>query len=193
MPLFTSLYNKAILWAKHPHAPFYLAALSFAESSVFPIPPDIMLAPMSLANPPRIWRYALITTSFSILGSLIGYLLGACFIKIIYPWLVQFGYQPVYQQVEHWFLTWGIWILLLTGFMPIPYKIFTIGAGAVGMPLLPFFLASIISRSSRFYLVAALLHRYGEKMQTLIYQYADRAGWLFASILVLVCLIQTFR
>lgn len=187
MPLFSALYDKIIQWAKHPRAPFYLAALSFAESSIFPIPPDFMLAPMILAKPLKVWRYALITTASSVLGGIVGYSIGFFFIKLMYPFIIQLGYQPLYQQVESWFLAWGIWIILFAGFTPIPYKLFTIASGAVGLPLLPFVLASVIGRGMRFFLVATLLDRYGHKMQSLIYRYVDRAGWFVASAILLVC------
>jgi membrane protein YqaA with SNARE-associated domain len=188
MRLFSILYDKIIQWAKHPRAPFYLAALSFAESSIFPIPPDFMLAPMILAKPLKVWRYALITTSSSVLGGVAGYSIGFFFIKLAYPFIVQLGYQPLYQQVESWFLTWGIWILLFAGFTPIPYKLFTIASGAVGLPLLPFVLASIVGRGARFFLVATLLDRYGDKMQSLIQRYADHAGWFVIAAVLFLCI-----
>jgi membrane protein YqaA with SNARE-associated domain len=183
MRLFSRLYEKSIQWAAHRHAPIYLAALSFAESSIFPIPPDVILAPMSLAKPEHAWRYASITTFSSVLGGFFGYFLGMFFIKLIYPFIIQFGYLQTYQQVEHWFLIWDFWIIFLAGFTPIPYKIFTIAAGAASMPLLPFLIASMIGRGGRFFLVAALIHGNSERMQWLANKYIDRIGWfLVASI-----------
>lgn len=185
MQFFSKLYNRIIQWAKHPHAPFYLAGLSFAESSIFPIPPDFMLAPMALAKPNKAWQYALIATTCSTLGGILGYILGMFFIKLIYPFFIKFGYATTYQQVEHWFLIWDFWIIFLAGFTPIPYKLFTVAAGAVSMPLMPFIIGSLIGRGGRFFLVATLIRHSGSKMETLIYKYIDRTGWfLLAGVCV---------
>ncbi len=185
MQLFSKIYHKVIQWAKHPHAPLYLAGLSFAESSVFPIPPDFMLAPMALAKPIKAWQYALIATICSTLGGIFGYILGTFCIKLIYPLLIKLGYATTYQQVEHWFLIWDFWIVFLAGFTPIPYKVFTIAAGAVSMPLIPFVVASLIGRGGRFFLLAALIRLRADKMEALIYKYIDRAGWW---LLISICL-----
>ena len=186
MRFFSKVYHRVIQWANHPHAPFYLAGLSFAESSVFPIPPDFMLAPMAIAKPVKAWQYALIATVCSTLGGILGYVLGMFFIKLIYPFFIKFGYATTYQQVEHWFLIWDFWILFLAGFTPIPYKFFTLASGAVGMPLLPFVVGSLVGRGGRFFLVAGLIRRNGEKMETFIHKYIDKAGWL---LIVSICLI----
>jgi membrane protein YqaA with SNARE-associated domain len=194
MQFFSKLYQRMIKWAKHPHAPFYLAGLSFAESSVFPIPPDFMLAPMALAKPIKAWQYALIATTSSTLGGILGYILGMFCIKLIYPLFIKFGYATTYQQVEHWFLLWDFWIIFLAGFTPIPYKLFTVAAGAASMPLAPFILGSLVGRGGRFFLVAALIRRNGSKMETLIYKYIDRAGWLLmASILLAYIFSRVLR
>ena len=191
MQFFSGLYRRIIEWAKHRHAPFYLAGLSFTESSVFPIPPDFMLAPMMLAKPKKSWEYAFIATLFSTLGGIFGYIIGMFFIKLIYPWIVQLGYATTYQQVEHWFRIWDFWIIFLAGFTPIPYKIFTIAAGAVGMPLFPFIVASFIGRGGRFFLVAALIYFRADKMEAFVYKYIDRAGWLLmGSVLVIYLAVR---
>jgi membrane protein YqaA with SNARE-associated domain len=186
MQFFSKIYHQIIQWAKHPHAPLYLAGLSFAESSIFPIPPDFMLAPMALAKPIKAWQYAFIATTCSTLGGILGYVLGMFFFKLIYPLLIKFGCAATYQQVEHWFLVWDFWIIFLAGFTPIPYKIFTIAAGAVSMPLMPFVIASLIGRGGRFFLVAALIRLRPSQMEAFIYQYIDRAGWL---LLATICLV----
>src|SRR3989338_4922377 len=120
MKLFSRLYNKMIVWSKHPHAPFYLGTLSFAESSFFPIPPDVMLAPMALAKPDKAWQYATVTTVTSVLGGLFGYFLGFCFFSLVYQIITYFGYQTAYQTVERWFTEWGFWIMFFAGFAFIP-------------------------------------------------------------------------
>jgi membrane protein YqaA with SNARE-associated domain len=186
MRLFTTLYDQIIRWSKHRHAPYYLGALSFAESSVFPIPPDVMLTPMTLAQPEKALKYATITTLTSVLGGILGYAIGMFGIKLIYPLLVQFGYDETYHKVEQWFLIWDFWIIILAGFTPIPYKIFTIAAGAVSMPLLPFIAASLVGRASRFFLVAILVQKSGRKVEKLLYDFIDWIGWL---LIISVCII----
>lgn len=185
MKLFSNLYTRVMQWAKHPHASRYLTCLSFAESSFFPIPPDVMLAPMSLAQPRFAWRYALLTTVASVLGGVFGYLIGVFAFELIEPWLHQFGYWPTYQRAVTWFETWGIWVVFLAGFSPIPYKIFTISAGVIGMAFLPFVLASAIGRGARFYLVAGLMVWGGERMEQTLRQYIDRLGWITIIVVVI--------
>ncbi len=165
-------------WVQHRHAPWYLGMLSFAESSFFPIPPDVMLAPMSLAKPDRAWRLALLTTVTSVLGGLLGYLLGLLVFDLIEPLLHRSGYWDHYQQAQAWFDAWGFWAIFLAGFSPIPYKVFTITAGAIAMPLAPFIVASAIGRGARFFLVAALMRWGGARMESVIRANIDRLGWL---------------
>ena len=175
-------------WAKHPHANRYLAGLSFAESSFFPIPPDVMLAPMSLARPDKAWRYALLTTLASVCGGILGYLIGTFAFDLIEPWLHKLGYWNQYTSTKDWFKVWGIWMVFLAGFSPIPYKVFTISAGVVGMAFFPFVLASAIGRGARFYLVAGLMVWGGGRMESALRQYIDRIGWL----LILVVIVGYF-
>ena len=188
MKLFSKLYERVMQWAKHPHANRYLAGLSFAESSFFPIPPDVMLAPMSLAKPDKAWRYALLTTLASVVGGVFGYLIGMFAFDMIEPWLHKLGYWQRYTDTVIWFETWGIWIVFLAGFSPIPYKIFTITSGVMAMAFLPFVLASAIGRGARFYLVAGLMVWGGERMENVLRQYIDRLGW----IVILVVIVGYF-
>jgi membrane protein YqaA with SNARE-associated domain len=185
MRLFSSLYARTMQWSRHPHAPAYLAGLSFAESSFFPIPPDVMLAPMSMARPNRAWFFAALTTLASVIGGMLGYLIGMFAFDLIQPWLHNWGYWEVYLSTKAWFGAWGFWAIFLAGFSPIPYKIFTITAGVIGMAFMPFVVASIIGRGARFFLVAALMAWGGERMETLLHRYVDRLGW----ILVIVFLV----
>jgi membrane protein YqaA with SNARE-associated domain len=187
--LFSPLYERALHWSRHRHAPWYLAGLSFAESSFFPIPPDVMLAPMSLANPARAWWFAALTTLASVIGGLFGYGIGVFAFDLIEPLLHDAGYWPKYLQAKSWFDEWGFWAVLLAGFSPIPYKIFTITAGAIAMPLLPFALASVIGRGARFFLVAALMAWGGERMEALLRRYIDRIGWLLVAAVVVAFMI----
>ncbi|HES76081.1 MAG TPA: DedA family protein, partial [bacterium] len=161
MKLFGRLYDKVIGWSKHPRAPWFLGGLSFAESSFFPIPPDVLLAPMCIARAEKWWRFALLTTVMSVLGGMLGYLLGAMFFEMLAPWIERMGYAPKMEIARQWFTEWGFWAVFLAGFSPIPYKAFTITAGAMGMPLIPFVLASVFGRGGRFFLVAWLMARFG--------------------------------
>lgn len=191
MKLFSRLYDMVLSWARHRYAPWYLAAMSFAESSFFPIPPDVMLAPMTLARPQYAWRYATLTTVASVLGGVFGYLIGMFAFELIEPWLHQFGYWETFQTTVEWFAEWGFWIVILAGFSPIPYKVFTIAAGTVGMVFIPFVLASIIGRGGRFFLVAGLIWWGGDRMDRLLRSYIDRLGWLFVILAVVLYLVVT--
>lgn len=180
-----------MVWARHRHAPWYLGVLSFAESSFFPIPPDVMLAPMALAQPRRAWSFALLTTLTSVLGGLFGYLIGLFLFELIAPWLHQVGYWDSYLQARTWFDEWGFWAIFIAGFSPIPYKVFTIAAGAITMALPPFILASIIGRGARFFLVAAFMRWGGARMEAVLRTHIDRLGWLTIVVAVLAYFIVT--
>ena len=188
MRLFSSLYERVMRWSRHRHAHHYLAALSFAESSFFPIPPDVVLAPMVLAAPDRAWRLAALTTMFSVLGGALGYLIGYFAFDLVEPLLREAGYYPKYLQVREWFDRWGFWAIFLAGFSPIPYKVFTISAGVIAMSLFPFFLASGIGRGARFFLVAALVRQGGPEMETNLRRYIDRIGWITVILIVALML-----
>ncbi|MET0109272.1 MAG: YqaA family protein [Candidatus Thiodiazotropha sp.] len=188
MPLFSSLYARTMQWSRHPHAPAYLAGLSFAESSFFPIPPDVMLAPMSMAQPKQAWFFAGLTTLASVIGGMLGYLIGVYAFDLVQPWLHSLGYWEGYLNTKAWFGEWGFWAIFLAGFSPIPYKIFTITAGVIGMAFLPFVVASIIGRGARFFLVAALMAWGGARMEKVLHRYVDRLGW----ILVIAFLVLIF-
>jgi membrane protein YqaA with SNARE-associated domain len=176
-------------WAQHPHAPRYLAGLSFAESSFFPVPPDVMLAPMALANRQRAWQYAALTTIFSVLGGLAGYAIGVFAFEFAQPWIETLGYWEAYLQVRDWFARWGFWAVFLAGFTPIPYKLFTIAAGVIAMALTPFILASLIGRGARFFLVAGLIVWGGERIQRLLVVYIDAIGWVLVGAAVLLYVV----
>jgi len=188
MKIFSPLFELVLRWSRHPKAPWYLAGLSFAESSFFPIPPDFMLMPMVVAQPHKAWSLATLTTIFSVLGGLAGYLIGMFAIEMIEPLLQRYGYWDAYSLARQWFQEWGFWAVLIAGFSPIPYKVFTIAAGAMGMAVLPFTLASIVGRASRFYLVAGLLYWGGERIEHTLRRYVDLLGWLSVVLVVLAYL-----
>jgi len=182
--LFSALYTRVLAWSAHPHAKWYLGGLSFAESSFFPIPPDVMLAPMTLARPDQGMRYALITTVMSLLGGIVGYLIGLFALEIIEPWLLELGYWDGYQRARAWFQDWGFWAIFVAGFSPIPYKVFTIAAGALRMNLPLFILASALGRGARFFLVAALVMWGGPRVEAHLRRHIDVIGWAVVVLLV---------
>jgi membrane protein YqaA with SNARE-associated domain len=184
MAIFSKLYDRVMVWAKHRYAALWLGLVSFSESSFFIIPPDVMLAPMSLAQPMKAWFYASLTTITSVLGGLFGYLIGMLAFQAIEPWIVSLGYIEKYDLAVFWFSEWGIWAILLAGFTPIPYKIFTIAAGAANMALIPFVLGSLIGRGARFFLVAGLMKFGGPRFEPYLKQWIDRVGWLVLVLLV---------
>lgn len=189
MKLFSPLYTHAMAWSRHPRAPWYLGTLSFAESSFFPVPPDVMLAPMCLANPKRAWSFALLTTLTSVAGGMFGYAIGYFAIDAILPWLQQSGYWEAYQTAVQWFERWGFWAIFVAGFSPIPYKVFTIAAGALSMAFLPFAIASFIGRGMRFFMVAGLMAWGGPRMEALLHKYVDRIGWATVGLIAIGALV----
>ena len=190
MKLFSPLYERVMRWAAHRHAQWYLAGLSFAESSFFPVPPDVMLAPMALANTAKAWRFALITTFASVIGGAAGYLLGVFAFDLIQPWLDKAGYMDKYQMAVSWFQQWGVWVVFVAGFSPIPYKLFTIAAGVVAMSFPPFILASFVGRGSRFFLVAGLMVWGGSRMESMLRHNVDRLGWAVVAIVAVAIVVM---
>jgi membrane protein YqaA with SNARE-associated domain len=166
-----ALYDRVLRLSAHRHAGAWLGVVSFAESSVFPIPPDAMLLPMCLARPDRAWRYAAICTVASVLGGLLGYALGFfLFEALAQPVLAAYGHADALESFRAWFERWGVAVILIKGLTPIPYKIVTIAAGAAAFDPWIFLLASIVTRGARFFLLAALLRRYGTPMRAFIEQ-----------------------
>jgi membrane protein YqaA with SNARE-associated domain len=186
MALFDPLYRRVLGWSTHRHAERYLGALSFAESSFFPIPPDVMLAPMCLADRSRAWRFAAVTTITSLLGGIAGYAIGLFLIEMIDPWLQASSYSSAYLEVQQWFDDWGVWAVFVAGFSPIPYKIFTIAAGATLLNFPGFVIASLIGRGARFFLVAGLIVAGGESLASGLQRHVERIGWAVVAIAVLL-------
>ena len=189
MKIFSPLYERAMAWSRHRHAPWFLGGLSFAESSFFPIPPEVMLAPRSVANPERACWFALLTALTSVAGGLFGYLIGYYAFDLLEPWLRESRYWGAYEQAVTWFEAWGFWAIFIAGFSPIPYKVFTIAAGVASMALLPFSLASLIGRGARFFMVAGLMAWGGERMEGALRKYVDRIGWATVAVVVVGVLV----
>ena len=186
MKLFSNIYNKVIELAKHRNAEYYLGGLSFAESSFFPIPPDVMLIPMSLARPEHWVRFALLTTIASVLGGIAGYFIGVWAFEWLESILVTGGYAGRLEQAKSLFKSYGVWTVLAAGFSPIPYKLFTITAGALSMAFLPFLIASAIGRGARFFLVSGLVAKAGPGMEPIILKYIEWLGWLVVVLLITI-------
>ncbi len=181
-----------MVWAKHKNAPWFLSGMSFAESVIFPVPPDVMLAPMSLAQRNKAWFYATITTIASVLGGILGFLLGwFAFESLIEPWVIELGYQAKLDKAVSWFEQYGVWVVFIAGFSPIPYKIFTITAGMMHMAFLPFVIASLISRGTRFFIVAGLMYWGGPPFEKKLRLHIDTMGW--GVIILAVILYFTLR
>ncbi len=185
--VFEKLYLKVMYLARLKQAPWYLSILSFLESFILPFPPpDVMLAPMSLAKPDRAMHFASITLVASVVGGMTGYLIGAFLFEQVQPWLVEWGYQQKFETVMYWFDIWGFWAVLIAGFSPVPYKLFTISAGVLSLAIVPFVLASIIGRGLRFYLLAWCLAKFGPAIESKLVKYIERIGWGVVIILVLL-------
>lgn len=191
MKIFSALYDWTLRWAEHKLAPRVLALLTFAESVFFPIPPDVLLAPMVLAKPHKAWQFATLTTVSSVLGGAVGYALGYfMFEPWVQPLITDFGYQARFDRAMTWFNEWGVWVVFIAGFTPVPYKLFTVTAGLLQMAFLPFMLVSAVGRGMRFFLVAGLIKLGGDKMEKKLRQWVDVLGWLVVGLLILAYLLM---
>jgi membrane protein YqaA with SNARE-associated domain len=163
------LYDWTMGLASRPNALTVLGLVSFAESSFFPIPPDAMIVPMVLARPDRAWRIALVATIASVLGGILGYAIGYYLFETLGQSLIQlYGYQDKFEAFKQAYAEWGLWIILIKGLTPIPYKLVTIASGAAAFDFPVFILASIVTRGLRFFIVAALLRRFGEPIRDFV-------------------------
>ena len=180
-----NLYNKTMALAGHPQAIFLLGAVSFIEASFFPIPPDVMLIPMVLMNPSRAWLFALVATSFSVLGGVFGYIIGTfSYEHIAEPLLYSLGKEAQMVDFSNKYNEIGFWAVITAGISPIPYKVVTIMSGATNLNFAVFLGASMASRGVRFFLVAGLLHFYGHEIRDFIERYLNWVFMLFVILLV---------
>jgi len=177
-------YHWTLSWADHPHAKIALFLIALIESSVFPIPPDILLIALALGRPDHSFRFAAVSTAGSTVGAALGYLVGmALFAAVAMPVINFYGIMPQFEMAQGWFEEYGVAIILIAGFSPIPFKVFTIAAGAFGLPFLLFMLASLVSRGARFYLEAALLHWGGPRLRELVEKHFE---WITIAVTILV-------
>lgn len=179
------LYDWTLELAAKKHAAWALSFVSFIESSVFPIPPDVLLIPMVLSNRAKAWWYAFLCTVASVLGALLGYAIGALlFEAVAQPILGFYGYADKFDEFAERYNEWGVWVVLMAGLTPFPFKVITIASGATGLGLPVFILASIVARGIRFFAVAGLIYVFGPPVRTFI---EKRLGLVFAvSLAILV-------
>lgn len=199
MKLFKPLYERALVWAAHPQALPLLGVLSFFEAIVFPVMPEVMLAPMTLARPQRWLRYATVSLVGSLLGAVVGYLLGHYAFELVRPLLTDLGWMArIDAQVSElrtlaeqspWT---AFWMLVLAGFMPIPLKIFTWASGIVGVPLLPFLASMLVGRGKRVYLLAGLIRLGGARAEALLHRWIEWIGWAAVALIVLLVIYFKF-
>lgn len=175
-------YARVLALSARPGAPWWLALVAFAEASVFPVPPDVLLVPMALARPRRAWLLAAICTAASVAGGALGYLIGfRLFNTIAHPLLEAYGYLPAFAAFQARYAEYGMWVILLKGLTPIPYKIVTIASGAARFDFATFMLASLVTRGARFFLLAGLLRLFGDRARVFI----DRwLGWVVLAVLL---------
>jgi len=180
-----SLYARVRSLAEGPNAERALAAVAFAESSFFPIPPDILLAPMALANPRRAWRYALIATVASVLGGMLGYAIGAMLYGTVGEWLINlYGYGAKMEALKQTYAQWGWAVILIKGVTPIPYKLVTIVSGLLGYNFPLFVALSVLTRGVRFFLVAGVLRWLGEPLRVALERHFAAVLAGFAALVV---------
>jgi membrane protein YqaA with SNARE-associated domain len=179
------IYDWCIDAAHKPYALWIMAAVSFAESSFFPVPPDVMLIPMSLARPARAWVYATVCTAASVLGGVLGYAIGALLYDSLGQWLINlYGLGDKVEAFRAGYAEYGAWIILLKGLTPIPYKLVTITSGFANFNIWLFIVLSVIARGGRFFVVAILLNRYGEWIRVRIERHLGFWVSLGAGVLV---------
>lgn len=178
-------YNWTLEKAQHKNAKWYLSLISFAESSFFPIPPDILLIPMALASKAKALFYAFICTLFSVLGGILGYAIGYYFFNSVGIYIVEFYHlENSFNIFEDYYKKFGILIVLGAGITPFPYKFITIASGVFGLNIFLFIIVSIIGRGLRFYLIAILLYFFGEKIKLIIDKYFNILTIVFFILLV---------
>ncbi|MBU1054791.1 MAG: DedA family protein [Proteobacteria bacterium] len=179
------VYDWVLSWANTPYGPWALFILAFAESSFFPIPPDVLLIALAIAIPKKSFKYALVCSAGSILGGCFGYLVGWQFMEAIGGKIINFyGFADQFNYVRELFTKYDAWAIGVAGFTPIPYKVFTISAGAFNINFIVFFIASLISRSARFFLVGGLIYYFGPKIKDFIDKYFDALAVGFTVLLI---------
>lgn len=185
MQIMRRLYDWVLSWSESPYGNWALFLLAFAESSFFPIPPDVLLIALAVGAHKKAFRFALTCTVGSVLGGMVGYLIGWQFMALIGERIVSlFGFADKFAQVETLYNTWDAWVVFIAGFTPIPYKVFTIAAGLFTINFPIFVLASALGRAGRFCLVAGLIYLFGPTIQSFIDRYFNLVVTAFTVLLV---------
>ena len=195
MRLFKSLYEFALRWAVHPRAEYFLAGLSFVEAFIFPVAPEIMLAPMTLARP-KLWaRYATISLICSLLGSFVGYALGHFAFQLVRPLFEDLGWMPTLIEIIDRLHDQGAWktfgLLVVAGFIPIPLKIFTWASGVVGVPIPAFVAGMLVGRGKRVFAVCGAIRLGGERAERALHRWIEWIGW--GVVVLIVGLVVYFK
>ncbi|MBI5598687.1 MAG: DedA family protein [Deltaproteobacteria bacterium] len=186
-------YNWVLEWAHTPYGAWALFAVAFAESSFFPIPPDVLLIALSVSRPEKSFRYAAVSSVGSVLGGIFGYVIGLYFMDAVGHHIVEiYGLADRYAYIQQLYRQYDAWAVGIAGFTPIPYKLFTIAAGAFRIDFLVFVIASVISRSARFFLVGLLIYKYGVGIKALIDRYFNILTVAFTVLLLLSFIVIKF-
>ena len=176
--IFTNSFDAIMLWAKSKYAVSVLLTVSFFESFIFPVPPDLLLIPLSISNPRKAYYFAMLTTIFSVIGGVIGYFIGIFFADSFLSTLSwMFNERSVEITIE-WMIEWGVMVVLISGFSPIPYKIFTVASGVTGLAFIPFVIASCLGRGMRFFLISFIITKGGNDLEKKLRKYAGAIGWI---------------
>ncbi len=188
---FHSIYNKILDYSSSRFAILWLSAISFLESIILPVPlQDLLLASMSLRNRSKAFYFAAICTIASVLGALLGYYIGVQAENHILPILINLNYESKFETAQMYFQTYGIYIILIAGFSPIPYKVFTIAAGMMSMSLLPFVVFSLIARGARYFLISFLVRKFGKIADAWLNKYID---WLGYTLIIAIALFLWYE
>ncbi len=179
-------YDWVLHWAETPYAVWALFILAFAESSFFPIPPDVLLIAVAISMPKRSFYFALVCSAASVFGGALGYLIGLKFMEAVGYSIINFyGYNELFLNLQSLFKKYDIWFVGMAGFTPVPYKVFTIAAGACKLNFLKFMITSIVSRSARFFLVGTMIYIFGEPVKSFIDKYFNLLTVLFFVLIAL--------
>jgi membrane protein YqaA with SNARE-associated domain len=181
-----SWYDWVIRMSEHPRALWTLAGVSFAESSFFPIPPDLMLIPMVIAQRAKAWLIAGVCTIASVAGGILGYAIGFFLLETVGNWILAlYGKSEGLADFQVWYAEWGLWVILIKGLTPIPYKLVTIASGAAHFDFLTFVAASLVTRGGRFYLVAGILYWIGQPAREFVEKHLTAVTTGLAAIIVI--------